>query len=314
MRVQRDDVSYVCMWVRFRPETHPLHAAFARRAARENRVIRVLGPFSLREWRALTTVWFWLARHALRQDRRFDFFVTHENTPTYDGLARNHIGFWLHDERENVLRCPNWMVNLLRSADAAHSPSTRPTIETLTTSSLTRFGDQLTRRPLRTAILTNHLRPPRGQLIELVRSVMACDVYGQAGGRSVDDKTELLTGYAFCLCPENSVSPGYVTEKLPDAVTAGCIPITWCDPDGLRHDFNEAAVVNLHGSSEHEARSLLRELVDSVDARQAILSEPLVERPPDLAEVERFIRDAVLGEPRVRRGPTRLEDRARTRS
>jgi len=299
MPVQRDGVSYVGMWVRFRPETHPLHDAFARRAAREQRVIRVLGPFSLREWRAVTTIWFWLLRHVLGRERRFDFFLTHENTPTYDGLARNHIGFWLHDERENVFRFPYWMLDLLRSTGQTRSSSSTLTVEGLTTSSSARFGEQRAHRRLAAAILTNHLRPPRGQLIELVRSAMPCDVYGEASGRSVENKTDLLNGYVFCLCPENSVSPGYVTEKVPDAVMAGCIPITWCDPDGLQHDFNEAAVVNLHGLSEAEARRRLQELVDSADARQAILSEPLLKRPPDTGEVERFIQNAVLSNGRA---------------
>ena len=42
-----------------------------------------------------------------------------------------------------------------------------------------------------------------------------------------DDKIAYLRHYKFNICPENSSSYGYTTEKLFEAVTAGCIPIYW---------------------------------------------------------------------------------------
>ena len=38
-------------------------------------------------------------------------------------------------------------------------------------------------------------------------------------------KVEFLSQYAFNICPEDSAGPGYVTEKLADAVLSGAIPI-----------------------------------------------------------------------------------------
>ena len=46
------------------------------------------------------------------------------------------------------------------------------------------------------------------------------DTYG-------DDKKAYLSHYRFNICPENSNAYGYVTEKLFDAVEAGCIPVYW---------------------------------------------------------------------------------------
>lgn len=45
--------------------------------------------------------------------------------------------------------------------------------------------------------------------------------------RFADDKIEFLRQYRFNICPENSDTPGYVTEKLFDSFEAGCIPIYW---------------------------------------------------------------------------------------
>lgn len=38
-------------------------------------------------------------------------------------------------------------------------------------------------------------------------------------------KIESLSYYRYCLCPENMVFPGYRTEKLVDALAAGCVPL-----------------------------------------------------------------------------------------
>jgi predicted PolB exonuclease-like 3'-5' exonuclease len=40
-----------------------------------------------------------------------------------------------------------------------------------------------------------------------------------------NDKRLYLRQYYFNICPENSNSPGYVTEKLFEALYSGCIPI-----------------------------------------------------------------------------------------
>jgi hypothetical protein len=39
------------------------------------------------------------------------------------------------------------------------------------------------------------------------------------------EKIEALSHYQYCLCPENYSMPGYMTEKLPDALAAGCMPL-----------------------------------------------------------------------------------------
>ena len=40
-----------------------------------------------------------------------------------------------------------------------------------------------------------------------------------------DNKIEYLKNFKFNICPENTISDGYITEKLFDAFKAGCIPI-----------------------------------------------------------------------------------------
>ena len=42
-----------------------------------------------------------------------------------------------------------------------------------------------------------------------------------------DNKFLYLQQYKFNICPENSSSPGYVTEKLFQSLYSGCIPVYW---------------------------------------------------------------------------------------
>lgn len=57
----------------------------------------------------------------------------------------------------------------------------------------------------------------------------------------LDNKKEYLRNYTFNICPENSNAMGYCTEKVFEAIEAGCIPIYWgCynipEPKILNHD------------------------------------------------------------------------------
>jgi alpha(1,3/1,4) fucosyltransferase len=48
----------------------------------------------------------------------------------------------------------------------------------------------------------------------------------------VDDKIATLAAYRFCLCYENAeYYPGYITEKIFDALVAGSVPVYWGAPD-----------------------------------------------------------------------------------
>ena len=40
-----------------------------------------------------------------------------------------------------------------------------------------------------------------------------------------NNKIEYLRDFKFNICPENTISDGYITEKLFDSFRAGCIPI-----------------------------------------------------------------------------------------
>lgn len=48
---------------------------------------------------------------------------------------------------------------------------------------------------------------------------------------SDDSKIEVLSGYKFCICFENTAADGYITEKIFDCLKARCVPVYWGAPN-----------------------------------------------------------------------------------
>ena len=74
-----------------------------------------------------------------------------------------------------------------------------------------------------------------------------------------DDKNAYMRQFYFNICPENSNAYGYVTEKIFDAIYAGCIPIYWGsynEPE--KAILNQDAIVfwDKNGSNEHTIQKI----------------------------------------------------------
>jgi hypothetical protein len=118
------------------------------------------------------------------------------------------------------------------------------------------------------------------------------DLFGGGVGKPIGAKDELLSGYRINLCCENTIQPGYVTEKALEARAAGCVPLWWGDPT-YRVDFHERAIVNLY---EYDLN--VREAFESVDLKE-LASTPLLKRHPDElnAELEAFLHRVITSPP-----------------
>lgn len=67
-----------------------------------------------------------------------------------------------------------------------------------------------------------------------------------------DQKRDYLKEYKFNLCPENSNSNGYVTEKIFDAIYSGCIPIYWGSENNPEPEIlNHKAILFFNQDSEN---------------------------------------------------------------
>ena len=84
----------------------------------------------------------------------------------------------------------------------------------------------------------SHLKEPRRSLLNNLRKFYTVDCFGPIFNKNIKDhnksgffKKDLIKNYKFSFCPENSIYPGYVTEKIIDCLVAGVIPLYQGAPD-----------------------------------------------------------------------------------
>ena len=103
-----------------------------------------------------------------------------------------------------------------------------------------------------------------------------------------DDKMDYLKQFCFNICPENSNAAGYVTEKVFQAISSGCIPVYWgsCnrpEPVVLNKD---AIVFWKSGEENRDSLSLIEDLTNSPKMMKEFLSQPRL-----LPTAEEYISD-----------------------
>lgn len=95
------------------------------------------------------------------------------------------------------------------------------------------------------------------------------------GDESVQAKFAFLDNYRFNLCFENSSYPGYVTEKLYDALCAKTIPIYWGSPT-VEVDFNPKAFLNYHDyNNDRDFFDAIREIEENPDMYEEMYLQPM---------------------------------------
>ena len=96
-------------------------------------------------------------------------------------------------------------------------------------------------------------------------------VLNNVGGR-VPDKLEFMRTGRFGLAFENSVAPGYITEKITDVYAAGAVPIYFGAPD-VAKQFNPASFVNVaaYKSLEEAVEEIIA--IDQDEKRYAAMLE-----------------------------------------
>jgi alpha(1,3/1,4) fucosyltransferase len=159
------------------------------------------------------------------------------------------------------------------------------------------LGDAFRTRPQAAAIFSRHQREPRRTLIEAVGQVMPVTGLGRGFGPSpfrrnarAGSKTEILRDFAYNLCPENSLYPGYYTEKVPDAFAAGSVPLGWAD-EHVAVDFNPDAFINLHGFASVGYANGLRAVLEDAVTLDRIAGAPLFREPPSLEPLAAFLHE-----------------------
>lgn len=267
----------------------------------------VFGPFFARDekkfrWvpKPLRPLVAALDRRMTSGQRPLTLFQTGEN------LRYNHIpcdyalSFDLAVDKPRHHRFPYWM----EMVDWAHEGVTgndNPRFgQLLDLQRLTQpFGSGFMKRPFQAALFASHLQEPRETLFNALRHTLPVTGFGPYFDTSIRHhsasgiaKKDILQDYAFNLCPENSMYPGYYTEKIPEAFMAGCLPITWVDSN-VAADFNPNAMLNL-APMMCDGFSGLQEALHSKANLERFAGECLFLERPSIEPIRAFLNEAVL--------------------
>lgn len=91
-----------------------------------------------------------------------------------------------------------------------------------------------------------------------------------------DNKIDYLRQFAFNICPENSNSYGYVTEKVFEAIAAGCIPIYWGSYNMPELDLlNQDVIIKWNMNGDNSANiALIEDLYTHPDRLREFIAQP----------------------------------------
>ena len=91
-----------------------------------------------------------------------------------------------------------------------------------------------------------------------------------------NDKKKYLQQFQFNICPENSATPGYVTEKLFESFEAGAIPIYWGDENPEPMILNHERILFWRdGTDNQELLDRIKTLHLLEEERQGFLAVPI---------------------------------------
>ena len=211
----------------------------------------IVGSFRPRR-RGVKKLAYLAGKPLIRENRSaLRLFHVYENI-RHDAVPSDYtISSDLGVNADNHFRLPFWMESLDWAKHGVENKKSKRVRRLLEIEELmVPNGRRLLERPRKAALFCAHLKEPRRTLFDALSKIMPTEGFGPAFALDVAHhdasnffKDDVLQGFAVNLCPENSLYPGYCTEKIIEAYGSGCLPVTWTDPN-VRVDFNPKAFVN----------------------------------------------------------------------
>ncbi len=145
----------------------------------------------------------------------------------------------------------------------------------------------------------NNQEGTRMDMYKKLKNIMEVDSYGKPFNNWFptysDYKSKIIKmgNYKFNFCPENSLYPGYYTEKCFHAKLAGCVPIYFAEPH-VEKDFRKESFINLYDFLDFNLlEKHLKEIKDDYAYIAKLINEPLLNEMPRLDEIKKFLYETV---------------------
>lgn len=178
-------------------------------------------------------------------------------------------------QQQNYLRFPLWILYMIKP-----SSTYEDVVEFC--KKFNSVADH--KRPFFASLIARHdMTGLRGKMLDQISSVDFVHAAGPYRNNSTvlkedfnDDKHAFLQQCIFNICPENSNTTGYVTEKLFQAMAAGCIPVYWGsdnhpEPEIINQD---AIVFWKEGNDQQETLEKIHYLYHNTKACRDFIRQP----------------------------------------
>ncbi|NBW14385.1 MAG: hypothetical protein EBR82_40945 [Caulobacteraceae bacterium] len=117
--------------------------------------------------------------------------------------------------------------------------------------------DEIENRPYFGSIIIGNPVLNRIKVTEAINKVFPVYGFGSVFNNPYKgSKIELLKNFKYNIAFENTIYPGYITEKLLEAKISGCIPIYW--GTDVSSDFNENCIIRYNNDID----SLLSQIIE----------------------------------------------------
>jgi hypothetical protein len=134
--------------------------------------------------------------------------------------------------------------------------------------------------------------PIRLEFIKLLSSYGKIDIFGKLG-KSIDNKMKVLEEYRFNICFENSLFPGYVTEKPLESWLSGCIPV-WYGLD-VAGFLNTRAIINVAELGFQKSIEEIVKIDTGYSNINSIIGEPFLKKGFDFDALSMSISKLLKG-------------------
>ena len=126
----------------------------------------------------------------------------------------------------------------------------------------------------------------------LINDYNEVDIYGSLPGfKNIDlgqkAKLNKISKYKFSLAMENSILPGYHTEKLLQAKLGGTVPI-YFGSDTVNLDFNKKSFIHINQHSDGDLIEVIKEINEDDKKYEDLLNEPIFNKDLNLKFLENF--------------------------
>ena len=222
-----------------------------------------------------------------RKNAKRNIWFTGENQRPPQGQWDGTFSFDSKLNKLNNVYLPLWMLsstNLMRSTKVTLWKQEVPEISSL----LKKRVLKLPRKKFCCSFI-GKTYAMRLHALEELSKISAVDVFGQSVRNVCEYPGKEAAVYKFCLCFENDVYPGYVTEKALEAYIAGTVPLYFGhDIEGY---LNPKAILNLLDFPNiSEWVKYVKEVHSNEKLYKHHFEQPILQREPDLSDAINLIR------------------------